>query len=101
MAKLTEQQRDDLDKSDFADPDAVRWHIKAFLDFYRKHAATMRALQQAALVNEAFAGKLARFGADESADILGHLKGLALPADPRVSITMMTALTYGNSSPSK
>lgn len=79
-------------KSDFADPDAVRWHIAAYLSFYRENAATLRALQQAALVNEDFADKLARFGTSEMSDVLGHLTGLDLPATPELSITMMYAV---------
>ncbi|WP_236795784.1 TetR/AcrR family transcriptional regulator [Amycolatopsis sp. GM8] len=79
-------------KSDFADPDAIRWHVQAYLDFYRKNAPTMRALQQAALVSTTFAERLARFGANEAADLLGHLDGLDLPAEPRVSVTMMAAM---------
>ncbi|MTD55018.1 TetR/AcrR family transcriptional regulator [Amycolatopsis pithecellobii] len=79
-------------KGDFSDPDAIRWHVRAFLDLYRKNAPTMRALRQAALVSDTFADTLARFGADEAADVLDHLRGLALPADPRTTFTMMSAL---------
>jgi AcrR family transcriptional regulator len=76
-------------KSDFADPDAIRWHIATYLRFYRENAATLRALQQAAQVSEDFADKLARFGTNEMSDVLGHLTGLDLPATPEVSIAMM------------
>lgn len=75
--------------SDFHDPAAVRWHIKAYLDFQRANAATLRAVRQASLVHEELAERFKRFGADEMADILGHLDGIELPMPPHVALTIM------------
>ncbi|WP_326690238.1 MULTISPECIES: TetR/AcrR family transcriptional regulator [unclassified Streptomyces] len=85
-------------KSDFTDPEAVRWHLAYYVRFYREYAVTMRAVQQAALVSESFAEKVAAFGTAEMSDILGHVKyltdaGYELPASPEVSIRMMYALS--------
>jgi AcrR family transcriptional regulator len=79
---------------DFTDPEAVRWHVAVYVRFYRRNAATMRALRQAALVSESFATTLAQFGAAEMADLLGHVKyitdaGYQLPASPEVSLHLM------------
>ncbi|GAA5168923.1 TetR/AcrR family transcriptional regulator [Amycolatopsis dongchuanensis] len=82
-------------KSDFSDPDAVRWHVKAYLDFHRANAATMLAMRQAALVNEDFAEKFAHFGEVQRRDLIGHLAGLDLPAPPEVSVALMSALVDG------
>ncbi|GAB2798612.1 TetR/AcrR family transcriptional regulator [Streptomyces daliensis] len=83
---------------DFTDPEAVRWHLAYYVRFYREHAVTMRAVQQAALVSEGFARKLADFNTAEMADLLSHVQfltdaGYELPASPRVSIRMMYALS--------
>ncbi len=83
--------------SDFSDPAAVRWHVEQYWAFYKEHAATMRALRQAAMVNDDFARTLASFGASQAADIAGHLDrvtaaGMRLPADTDLSILMMYQL---------
>ncbi|MDT7803081.1 MAG: hypothetical protein QOI78_6514 [Actinomycetota bacterium] len=83
--------------SDFSDPAAVRWHVTQYWEFYKKHAATMRALNQAAMVNDDFARTLAGFGASQAADLAGHLDrvtaaGLRLPASTDLSIVMMYQL---------
>jgi AcrR family transcriptional regulator len=85
---------------DFSDPEAIRWHVRAYWNFYRENAATMQALRQAAMVNEEFDRKLARFGAAEQEDVHGHLThiteaGLRLPATPQLSIAMMYQLIGG------
>ncbi|WP_410656289.1 TetR/AcrR family transcriptional regulator [Amycolatopsis sp. lyj-112] len=87
-------------KADFTDPDAVRWHVREYWNFHRDHAATMLALRQAAMVSDDFARTLARFGADQAADIIGHLRyitdaGWELPASERLSLTMMAELANG------
>jgi AcrR family transcriptional regulator len=85
---------------DFADPAAVRWHVTQYWNFYRRHAPTMRALTQAALVNEDFARTLAGFAARQAADIADHLDGvtaagLRLPTTADRSIVMMFRLVDG------
>ncbi|HEY3711172.1 MAG TPA: TetR/AcrR family transcriptional regulator [Amycolatopsis sp.] len=95
-----EQSADNGHLSDFSDPAAVRWHVRQYWDFYRANAATMQALRQASMVNEAFSRGFASFGAAQSADITDHLDqvtaaGLRLPATPQVSVAMMYQLIDG------
>ncbi|MDJ1134147.1 TetR/AcrR family transcriptional regulator [Streptomyces iconiensis] len=101
LADLSEQTDDAASAadhlSDFTDPEAVRWHIAFYVRFYRENAATMRALQQAALVSESFAHTLARFTDEEMADILDHVRyltaaGFRLPASPEVTLRLMFQL---------
>lgn len=82
---------------DFADPAAIRYHIAAYWGFYRRHAATIRALRQAALVNEDFARKLTAFRRAQNEELTGHVDyvtkaGLRLPTTPIASVVMMSAL---------
>ncbi|MFE2374916.1 TetR/AcrR family transcriptional regulator [Streptomyces sp. NPDC059398] len=84
-------------KPDFTDPDAIRWHVRDYVGFYRENAATLRAMQQAALVSETFARTLAEYGATERADLMDHVEhithaGLRLPASPEVSLQFMHGL---------
>ncbi|MGW1740303.1 TetR/AcrR family transcriptional regulator [Nocardia sp. NPDC001965] len=82
---------------DFADPDAVRFHIAGFWHFARENAVVMRAMGQAALVNEEFAREMAQFGADQRIDIADHLdslvaEGATLPGTVDTSLAMMFCL---------
>ncbi|GAB3583920.1 TetR/AcrR family transcriptional regulator [Amycolatopsis endophytica] len=82
---------------DFSDPAAIRFHIRAFWSFHREHTATMRALRQAALVNEDFARTLGEFSRAQSEEITGHVDyvtkaGFELPGPPAASVAMMSAL---------
>jgi AcrR family transcriptional regulator len=82
--------------SDFSDPAAVRFHVSAYLTCYREHAATMRALRQATLVNPDFADKLSRFANEQTADIIDHLDQVTdLPAKPELTLALMTATVDG------
>ncbi|AVH23239.1 TetR/AcrR family transcriptional regulator [Nocardia cyriacigeorgica] len=85
---------------DFSDPDAVRFHIAAYWKFAREHAVVLRAMGQAAIVNEEFARKLGRFGVEQRADVADHLdglaaKGLQLPSGVDASLAMVFYLTQG------
>lgn len=85
--------------SDFTDPEAVRQHVGLYVRLYREHAATIRAVQEAALVSENFAGTLARFAASEMADILSHVvritdAGRRLPAPPQIALQMAYSLVH-------
>ncbi|WP_037316176.1 TetR/AcrR family transcriptional regulator [Amycolatopsis orientalis] len=87
-------------KADFTDPDAVRWHVREYWNFHRDNAATMLALRQAAMVSDEFAHTFAKFGADQAADIIGHLAyiteaGMELPASERLTLAMMAELVNG------
>ncbi|MFI9502905.1 TetR/AcrR family transcriptional regulator [Nocardia sp. NPDC052566] len=83
---------------DFSDPDAVRYHIAGYWMFAREHAPVLRAMNQAALVSDEFAGVLQQFGAEQRADIADHLdgladKGLQLPTTRDASLAMMFTVT--------
>ncbi|WP_446680261.1 TetR/AcrR family transcriptional regulator [Amycolatopsis acididurans] len=81
---------------DFSDPAAVRFHVRAYWKVYREHEATMRALRQAALVNEDFARALDAYSARQAAEIVNHLDHVAtLPARPEISMAMMWTLIDG------
>lgn len=82
---------------DFTDPAAIRYHVAGFWRFYREHAATLRALRQAALINEDFAGKLNEFTRAQNEELTDHVDyvtkaGHRLPGSPIASVTMMSAV---------
>ncbi|MCW7941349.1 TetR family transcriptional regulator [Streptomyces hygroscopicus] len=80
-------------KSDFSDPDAIRYHVAAYWQVHREHAATMLALNQAALVSDDFARTLSRFRRTQLDDLAGHLVNVRnLPASPEVSLTLLVAM---------
>ncbi|TVT36411.1 TetR/AcrR family transcriptional regulator [Amycolatopsis rhizosphaerae] len=84
---------EDGHRADFSDPAAVRFHVAAYWRFFRENRATMLALQQAALVNETFVGKLDEFARTQADEIADHLDHVARPPAGRgVSIAMMYAL---------
>ncbi|MGV9616460.1 TetR/AcrR family transcriptional regulator [Nocardia xishanensis] len=83
---------------DFSDPDAVRYHIEGYWHFAREHAAVLRAVDQAALVNAEFASRMGQFAREQRADIADHVDGFAaaglrLPSTPDASLAMMFLLT--------
>lgn len=85
---------------DFSDPSAVRYHIAGYWHFAREHASVLRAVGQAAAVNEDFARLLQQFGVEQRADIADHLKGLVdngfrLPSTPDASLAVMFIATQG------
>jgi AcrR family transcriptional regulator len=83
-------------KSDFSDPDAIRYHVAIYWRVYHEHAATMLALRQAALVDENFARVLREFRRAQFDDIRDHLDHVAnLPASPGVSLTVLAAMLDG------
>ncbi|MEU2791380.1 TetR family transcriptional regulator [Streptomyces sp. NPDC007100] len=80
-------------KSDFTDPDAIRYHVAAHWRVHREHAATVLALRQAALVSEDFAHTLEQFRRrqlDDLADHLAHVRNL--PASVETTLTLMSAM---------
>jgi AcrR family transcriptional regulator len=80
---------------DFADRDAVRWHVAAFWGFYRRHRTVMDALQQAAIVDPEFARRSREMLEPDLRHIADHLAHLDLPGDPLVCASMFTALLQG------
>jgi AcrR family transcriptional regulator len=77
---------------DFRDREAVRWHVAAYWDFYRRHRTIVVALQQAATVDEAFARRSQEMLEPDLHHIADHLAALKLPGDPLVVASMFTAL---------
>jgi AcrR family transcriptional regulator len=83
-------------KSDFSDPDAIRYHVAGYWRVYHEHAATLRALSQAALVDENFARVLREFRRTQLDDIRDHLDHVTnLPASPEVSLTVLASMLEG------
>ncbi|MBF6176689.1 TetR/AcrR family transcriptional regulator [Nocardia blacklockiae] len=79
---------------DFTDPDAVRFHIEQYWTFSRRNWPVLRAVNQAALVNEDFARLTARFAVEQRAELGDHLDGFAaaglrLPSTPDGSLALM------------
>ncbi|GLW27063.1 TetR/AcrR family transcriptional regulator [Actinoplanes regularis] len=81
--------------TDFRDRDAIRWHVAAFWSVYRRHRVVMVALQQAALVSEAFAQRSREMLAPDLGHIVDHLSKLRLPGDPLVSASLFAVTISG------
>ncbi|KOG54200.1 TetR family transcriptional regulator [Streptomyces griseoflavus] len=80
-------------KSDFTDPDAIRYHVAVYWRVHREHAPTMLALRQAALVSEDFARTYERFRRAQLEDLAGHLAYVRnLPASVETTLTLMGAM---------
>jgi AcrR family transcriptional regulator len=83
-------------KSDFSDPDAIRYHVAVYWRVYHEHAATVNALRQAALVDENFARVLREFQRTQFDDMRDHLAHIPdLPASPEVSMSVLGGLLDG------
>ncbi|RDI50803.1 TetR/AcrR family transcriptional regulator [Nocardia mexicana] len=85
---------------DFTDPEAVRFHVEQYWTFARRNWPVLRAVDQAALVSEDFAGLAARFSAEQRAEIADHLDGflaagMRLPSTPDGSLAMMFLTLHG------
>ncbi|WP_040809335.1 TetR/AcrR family transcriptional regulator [Nocardia concava] len=80
--------------ADFTDPESVRYHVAAYWNFGRRNWPVLRAVSQAALVNDDFARIAARFATEQREEVADHLDGfgpagLRLPGPPEVSLAMM------------
>lgn len=92
-AAIDEEAVREEHSADFSDPAAVRFHIATYWQVFHDHEATMRALRQAALVNEDFERKLSESMNRQIAELAGHLGSTAkLPAPPGVSLAMTWSL---------
>lgn len=85
---------------DFTDPDAVRFHVDVYWRFARKNWPVLRAVQQAALVNEEFARLAGQFSAGQRNEVADHLgafpaAGISLPSTPEASLAMMFLTVHG------
>ncbi|MFQ6395965.1 TetR/AcrR family transcriptional regulator [Nocardia sp. KC 131] len=85
---------------DFSDPDGVRYHVAGYWNFATEHAPVLRAIGQAAIVNEDFARMIGHFGVEQRADVADHVdgfadKGLRLPSTTDASLAMMFLVMQG------
>ncbi|WP_328601754.1 TetR/AcrR family transcriptional regulator [Nocardia terrae] len=85
---------DPAHSADFTDPESVRFHVASYWAFARKNWPVLRAVQQAALVNDDFARIAARFGTEQRDEVADHLDGFApaglrLPGPADASLAMM------------
>ncbi|GAB3206104.1 TetR/AcrR family transcriptional regulator [Nocardia tengchongensis] len=86
--------------ADFTDPASVRFHIASYWSAARKHWPVLRAMQQAALVNEEFAAIAARFATEQRDALADHFDtfapaGLRLPGPVDASLAMMFLAATG------
>lgn len=82
---------------DFSDPAAVRWHVALFWGFVKEQRPLIRALQQAALVDDRFAARMRELVTPSIHDLADHLalwqaRGGVLPGDPVVVASAMVSL---------
>jgi AcrR family transcriptional regulator len=76
---------------DFRDRAAVGWHVAVYWGFYREHRAVMSALQQAAIVDAAFARRSREMLEPDLRHIAGHLAGLRPPGGPLVAASFFVS----------
>ncbi|NKY51351.1 TetR/AcrR family transcriptional regulator [Nocardia vermiculata] len=82
---------------DFTKPEAVAFHVEQYWDFAREHRPVLRAVAQAALVDDEFARIAGKFSAEQLEEVVDHVDGfdaagLRLPSTPEVSVSMMFLL---------
>ena len=82
---------------DFTKPAAVEFHIEQYWTFARRNWPVLRAVTQAALVDEELARLANRFAAGQLEEVVDHVDGfgaagLRLPSTPDVSVAMMFLL---------
>ncbi|AYF78967.1 TetR/AcrR family transcriptional regulator [Nocardia yunnanensis] len=80
--------------ADFTDPASVRYHVAAYWAFGRRNWPVLRAVSQAALVNDEFARIAARSATEQREEVADHLDGfgpagLRLPGPPDATLAMM------------
>ncbi|MEV5593118.1 TetR/AcrR family transcriptional regulator [Streptomyces sp. NPDC052496] len=80
-------------RSDFTDPEAIRYHVTAYWRVYQEHTATMVALRQAALVSEDFARTLEQWRRAQLDDLADHVQYVRNPpASPEATLTLLSAV---------
>jgi AcrR family transcriptional regulator len=82
---------------DFSSLEAVRWHVAQYWTFVTGNSAVILALQQAAMVDEHFAGRQRELMAPMLRDLAAHLEyvraaGGHLPGQPLAVAAAMVAL---------
>ena len=93
-------QADPRHDPDFTHRASIRYHVAAMFEFYRANRTVMVALQQAAMVDRAFAARLAELTAPDLGHLAEHLEyvqraGHPLPGDPRPVAQAISALMWG------
>jgi AcrR family transcriptional regulator len=87
-------------KHDLSDPEHMRWHVAVVWNTYKAHLAEIRALQEAAIVNETFAARLSELRFAETRVLRDHLEemrrnGCRLPGDNDLVASAMMAMING------
>ncbi|MBL7256535.1 TetR/AcrR family transcriptional regulator [Paractinoplanes lichenicola] len=77
---------------DFRDREAVRYHVAAYWNFYRRHRAVMDALRQAAIVDEGFAERSRQMMEPDLGHIAQHIAKVDPHGDPYVLASIFTTL---------
>ena len=78
-------------RDDFRDREAVRYHVRVYWDFYRRHRAVVDALGQAATVDEEFARRSREMLEPDLRHIAEHIAKTGA-ADPYVLASIFTTL---------
>lgn len=79
---------------DFRDIEAIRWHVQVFVDAYHQHHTVLRALQQAATVDDTFARRQRELLAPDLQHIADHLGDLDERHDPLAVASLITGLMW-------
>ena len=97
LSEADQTAADPAHSGDFGDWSAVRWHVRAYWQTYRAHAAVLRSLQEAAIVNERFAARLREMTEPDLRHFVEHLEqaraaGAQLPGDPMLTAFMIQSV---------
>jgi AcrR family transcriptional regulator len=84
------------EEHDLAEREHLRWHVAVVWHTYRRHRAEIRAMQEAALVDEGFAARIAGLRHRETAVLREHLEamragGVTLPGEVDLVASAMIA----------
>jgi AcrR family transcriptional regulator len=82
-------------RTDFAEREAVRYHVAAYWGFYRRNRTVMDALQQAAIVDPEFARVSREMLEPDMRHIADHMAGLELRGDPMVMASLFSTVVSG------
>lgn len=82
---------------DLSDRAHLRWHVEVVWRTYQRHSAEIRALNEAAIVNEAFARRLMELRVSETQVLRDHLEqmraaGVRLPGEVHLVASAMVGL---------
>uniref|UniRef100_A0AAU2JWT1 TetR/AcrR family transcriptional regulator n=1 Tax=Streptomyces sp. NBC_00049 TaxID=2903617 RepID=A0AAU2JWT1_9ACTN len=85
------------DSHDLSDPEHLRWHVAVVWHMYKNHRPEIRALHEAAIVNDVFARRLAELQLAETRVLREHLQdmqdnGCSLPGKVDLVASAMMAM---------